>query len=54
MFFNIPMVAIPFFADQYSNVLKYISKGFGVYLDKLTITKESFREAILEVINNPS
>ncbi|KAJ8930790.1 hypothetical protein NQ314_016367 [Rhamnusium bicolor] len=53
IFSHVPVVGIPFIGEQERNVKKIIRKGFGVYLDKDKLTKESFKEAILEVINNP-
>ncbi|KAJ8930793.1 hypothetical protein NQ314_016370, partial [Rhamnusium bicolor] len=53
IFSNVPVVGIPFLTDQDGNVKKMARRGFGVYLDKEKLTRESFKEAILEVINNP-
>lgn len=50
---NVPMLGIPFFADQFSNVRRLVYKGIGLSLDYKTMTKEDIREAALEVINNP-
>ncbi|KAF2878851.1 hypothetical protein ILUMI_27315 [Ignelater luminosus] len=50
---HVPMVGIPFFADQPLNINRMVSKGLGLSLDHKTMNKESFKEAVLEVINNP-
>ncbi|CAH0547829.1 unnamed protein product [Brassicogethes aeneus] len=50
---GIPLVGIPFFGDQISNVYRMVKKGYGVRVDKNEITKENFKQAILEVLNNP-
>ncbi|CAD7078266.1 unnamed protein product [Hermetia illucens] len=50
---GVPMVAIPFFADQFSNANKLQKIGHGVALDRDTLTKESLRKAVLEVLENP-
>ncbi|XP_049826160.1 UDP-glucosyltransferase 2 isoform X1 [Aethina tumida] len=50
---GVPMVGIPFFGDQYNNIFKGVKKGFVVKVDKENITEESFKEALLEVLNNP-
>lgn len=50
---GVPIVGIPFFGDQYSNVFRSVKKGFAVRLNKDDITEESFKGAVLEVLNNP-
>ncbi|KAF5305374.1 hypothetical protein FQA39_LY09203 [Lamprigera yunnana] len=50
---HIPMVGVPFFADQDFNIDKMVKKGFGLSVDYRTLKKEDFKETILEVINNP-
>lgn len=50
---HVPMLGIPFFADQFSNVRRLVSKGIGLSLDYKTMTKEDIRDTALEVINNP-
>ncbi|KAF5304679.1 hypothetical protein FQA39_LY09456 [Lamprigera yunnana] len=51
---HIPMVGVPFFADQDFNIDKMVKKGFGLSVDYRTLKKEDFKETILEVINNPN
>ncbi|KAF5302524.1 hypothetical protein FQR65_LT00896 [Abscondita terminalis] len=50
---HVPMLGIPFFADQGGNVANMVTMGFGKSIDYRTINKEEFKTAILEVINNP-
>lgn len=50
---NVPLVAMPFFADQDYNAKTVVSRGFGVYVDRKKLDKDGFKNAILEVINNP-
>lgn len=50
---NVPMVAMPFFADQEYNAKHIVSKGFGVYVDRKNLDKEDFKSAIFKVVNNP-
>lgn len=49
----VPMVAMPFFADQEYNAKHIVSKGFGKYVDRNNLAKEDFKSAVLEVVNNP-
>ncbi|KAF7265898.1 hypothetical protein GWI33_020644 [Rhynchophorus ferrugineus] len=53
IYFNKPMIGIPFFGDQHMNVKRMITLGYGVKISKHNITKESVSEAILEVMSNP-
>ncbi|XP_046427732.1 UDP-glucosyltransferase 2-like [Neodiprion fabricii] len=50
---GVPMVGIPFFGDQMLNVGGYAYRGFAVYLNYETLNKESFSEALNEVLTNP-
>ncbi|CAD7078260.1 unnamed protein product [Hermetia illucens] len=49
---GVPMVAIPFFADQFSNANKLQKAGHGIVVDKGTLTEDLFRKAVLEVLEN--
>jgi len=49
---GVPIVGIPFFMDQNTNVQKFLGKGLGVKLDYSTLTQESILSAVKEVLNN--
>ncbi|KAF5287790.1 hypothetical protein FQA39_LY15726 [Lamprigera yunnana] len=49
---HVPMLGMPVFADQQFNIKKMVKKGFGLYIDYKKLTKEEFKEKILEVIGN--
>lgn len=49
-----PVVSIPFFADQVSNSRFTEKRGFGKLVQFLDLTEESFRNAINEVLSNPT
>lgn len=49
-----PVVGIPFFADQLSNVRFTEKKGFGRLVTFSELTEESFGNAINEVLSNPT
>jgi len=49
---GVPVVGIPFFLDQKTNVQKFLAKGLGVKLDYSTLTKESILSAVREILNN--
>lgn len=50
----IPVVGVPFLADQQANVQKVVNKGMGLMIDHERLDKNTFKNAILEVINNPT
>ncbi|CAG9802034.1 unnamed protein product [Chironomus riparius] len=50
---GVPMVIIPFVADQHRNCYKSVQNGIGVKVDYHTINSEKLRKAIVEVLHNP-
>ncbi|KAK9886009.1 hypothetical protein WA026_014795 [Henosepilachna vigintioctopunctata] len=50
---RVPMVGLPFIADQLANAYVLEEKGFGIRLDHSKLTKQIFKESIDEVIKNP-
>ncbi|KAK4873133.1 hypothetical protein RN001_015162 [Aquatica leii] len=50
---NVPMIGLPFYADQTYNVQKMAAQGFGLSLSYVNLKKGEFKHAILEVIKNP-
>ncbi|KAF2900031.1 hypothetical protein ILUMI_06156 [Ignelater luminosus] len=50
---HIPIIGISFFGDQVVNVKKIVSMGLGLSIDRTSIDKKTFKNTILEVINNP-
>ncbi|XP_046482540.1 UDP-glucosyltransferase 2-like [Neodiprion pinetum] len=50
---GVPMIGIPFFADQTFNIAGYAHRGFAIHLDYETLSKESFSEALRKVLKNP-
>nr|XP_029707945.1 UDP-glucuronosyltransferase 2B31-like [Aedes albopictus] len=51
---GVPVVAIPFFVDQYSNAEKLVTVGTGVKLLPKDVSEVTFKAAIQEVLENPS
>ncbi|XP_002014736.2 UDP-glucuronosyltransferase 1-1 [Drosophila persimilis] len=49
---GVPMVALPIFGDQLGNAVQMERSGYGLALDLLSITEESFRTALNEVLEN--
>lgn len=50
---GVPLLALPFMADQHFNA-KTISKlGFGLYFDFQTLSEEQFLTSILDLVQNP-
>lgn len=50
---HIPIVGLPFFADQPANIKRAVNKGMGLSADPFTLDAENFKNIIMEVINNP-
>ncbi|KAI5706297.1 hypothetical protein M8J75_006741 [Diaphorina citri] len=51
--YGVPVVTIPFFADQFSNAMKGVEFGFGVFLKITNLTSEALEWAITTVIGDP-
>ncbi|KAJ3662531.1 hypothetical protein Zmor_006876 [Zophobas morio] len=49
----VPIIAMPVFVDQYSNIRKVIRNGMGLKLDYDNVEKSVLKNAIHEVISNP-
>ena len=50
IYYNVPVICIPLFGDQYQNALYVRERGFGVFLRKEDISIESVKSVITEVI----
>ncbi|KAF5282558.1 hypothetical protein FQA39_LY04965 [Lamprigera yunnana] len=53
MHYGIPVVAIPFFADQFANAARLENKMMGKVVNFNTITSKTFHDVIKEVLTNP-
>ncbi|KNC25155.1 hypothetical protein FF38_08248 [Lucilia cuprina] len=51
---GVPMVGIPFFGDQHSNIANVVKSGFGLGLEYARFSEEAFRQAVVEVLENPT
>lgn len=49
---GVPLLTIPFFIDQFRNAKRLAELGVGRHLDFETLTKESLKSNILELIDN--
>lgn len=54
IYHSIPIVGLPLVFDQHDNILRMKYKGVAQVLDLATINRNTFLEAIQEVINEPS
>lgn len=48
-----PMVGLPLFSDQYSNIRSLVLRGTAVQLDVRRLTKESVSQALRQVLQDP-
>lgn len=53
MYHRVPILGIPFFGDQPTNLKKYEEEGWarGMTLDE--VTEETFGEAVNDLLTNP-
>ncbi|XP_044258452.1 UDP-glycosyltransferase UGT5-like [Tribolium madens] len=49
---GIPIIGMPVYVDQYSNVKRAIRKGMGIILDSNKLEKEVLKKSIEEILNN--
>ncbi|XP_063913096.1 UDP-glycosyltransferase UGT5-like [Zophobas morio] len=49
---GVPLIGIPFMADQPANVHKIIDTGIGLGVDPVTMSKEELKNCIIEVAEN--
>lgn len=50
----VPMVGVPFFADQFTNIKLVEQKGYGKLIEYLDITENTLHAAINELLTNPT
>lgn len=50
---GVPCIGLPVIGDQFHNVIKMEGRGFGIALNPHALEKNTFRDAVLDVINNP-
>jgi UDP:flavonoid glycosyltransferase YjiC (YdhE family) len=52
VYHGVPVVGIPFMADQFSNIIKLSTHGVGVELAYHTLSKQSILDAVQTVLGN--
>lgn len=50
---GVPIIGFPLFGDQPANAANVVNEGWGVQVDMATMTEKSFKDSILEVLENP-
>uniref|UniRef100_A0A336MEL0 CSON000515 protein n=1 Tax=Culicoides sonorensis TaxID=179676 RepID=A0A336MEL0_CULSO len=50
---GVPVVGMPFFADQRRNIIGLVNRGTGIELDVFTLKRDEFKAALLEILENP-
>lgn len=49
---KVPILGMPFFGDQFSNIKRAELQGIGLSVDRHYLNKEILKNAILEVMTN--
>jgi UDP:flavonoid glycosyltransferase YjiC (YdhE family) len=52
IYHGVPVVGIPFLADQFVNIVKLAIRGVGVELDYDTLSKQTILDAVHTVLGN--
>lgn len=52
IYHGVPVVGIPFLADQFLNIIKLSTRGAGVQLDYQALSKQSILDAVHTVLGN--
>lgn len=53
VYFGVPVIGIPGFGDQISNVQNAALNGYAIRLDLASLDEETFYNAIQEMLSNP-
>ncbi|XP_058832660.1 UDP-glycosyltransferase UGT5-like [Topomyia yanbarensis] len=51
---GVPILGLPFFADQFGNVNQLVSKGIGKRMELVSLTSQQFEHSIVDIITNDS
>lgn len=49
---GVPVLGFPLFYDQHRNIANLVDAGMAISMELLSITKDTFLNSILELINN--
>jgi len=49
---GVPVIGFPVFFDQPRNIDNFADAGMAICMDLLSVTKETFLNAVLEIFNN--
>jgi len=49
---GVPVLGFPFYYDQPRNIDNLVKAGMAISMDLLSVTEETFLNAILEIVNN--
>ena len=53
IYYGVPLIGMPIYGDQFSNVRIIVNKNMAVRMDYRKITEETLDKALNEVLNNP-
>lgn len=53
IYYGVPLVGIPLYYDQPSNIASYVKKNIAVGIDLNEITEKTFTNSLNEILKNP-
>lgn len=49
---GVPVLGFPLFYDQHRNIANLVNNGMAISMELLSVTKETFLNSVLELLNN--
>ena len=53
IYHGVPVLGLPFGADQFANLIKGVNDGYAIQLDWTEVNEKSLTDAIQQLIHNP-
>ncbi|KAG5861030.1 UDP-glucosyltransferase 2, partial [Gonioctena quinquepunctata] len=53
IYFGVPMIGVPFFVDQKTNVAHSVAEGIAILINLRELSETTLYDALTEIVNNP-